>query len=507
MKKFGSFIKEKEVTIDDVIAMNEAKFSNANLGKVSELLARIASKKLKATFKFAWKDTYKKATGQKGHGYRYVSSEGLQIRFNHVSSKNSYAVNSVDYWKKGDAMTEPSLTISFGEDVNIVKLKEQLFDTIKSGSLVKVTAREVMQEAIKATKAQRQEFAKNNGIGISYTFGNKVMAAKVAQAGLDTEYENWMNIQNNVSEKTEFDTKIRVDEEKIHKNTFWADPKYVFDDMVKATEVIAKGQWKSLIILGAPGLGKTYGTKEVLTKTFGPPVDGPSGQWVIKTGEATSMAGIYKTFLANKHKVIVYDDSDDIWGDGSIVNFLKAATADGEGDRVLSYGKASAANVDMMSAEAAAEYEIDYIDSLSEDPNSKMKPPSRFVFTGAFINISNFPASFFSKGGPAAVASRSIMIDLHLAERDVLRRIATLLSFQGDSEQEIAEILDAITTDGSDAVTGTGLYDPKKIGKIVYMTPEEARKNKGISMRSANIAKAFRDAGIADWARMTGLYA
>ena len=502
--KFDKFISESKV---DHQALNEAKFNTKNMRKVSDLLAKIASKKLGDSFRYGWDDNFKKSSGASGSGVHYFSNKGQQIRFNHVNTnKSSFTINSVDYWTPKDSLTEPSLSIYFGEDINIVKIKEALFASIARQSIVAVPLDAFVEsELSESPKDERREFLIAKGLPVSYAGEKKKFLQLLDKNGFSAEWDGWGDIKTNDSEKTQFDSHIRADEEKIHKNTFWADPKYVFDDMVKATEVIAKGQWRSLIILGAPGLGKTYGTKQVLTKQFGPSIDGPSGKWVVKTGEATSMAGIYKTFLANKHKVILYDDSDDIWKDSSIVNFLKAATAD-DGERVLSYGKASAANVDMMSPEAAADYEIDYIDSLGEDPNSKMKPPSKFVFTGSFINISNLPAAFFSKGGPEAVASRSIMIDLHLAERDVLRRIATLLAFQGDSQQEIVEILDAITTKGSDAVLGKGRYDPKKIGKIVYLTPEEARKNKGISMRSANIAKAFRNAGIKDWARMTGLY-
>ncbi len=38
------------------------------------------------------------------------------------------------------------------------------------------------------------------------------------------------------------------------------------------------------------------------------------------------------------------------------------------------------------------------------------------------------------------------------------------------------------------------------------MTAAEARKNKSINMRTANIAKALRNGGAKDWKRMAGLF-
>jgi len=505
IKKFNEYINENTATLDD---LKEAKFSNNNLNKVSGLLAKIASKRLSANFQYAWTDKFKKSSGESGIGRRYVSPEGLQIRFNNVyGTKNNFAINSVDFWSYKDTLTEPSITLFFSEGVNIVQIVNQTFESIKAGRVIPIKLKNFVNEDIQEGIAdKRAEFLTARGLPTKIVGSKRKFLALIADQGLETEWDEYMIMKKNDSEKTEFDTKIRAQEKTFNDPKFYADPKYVFQDMEKATQAIAKRQWASLIILGAPGLGKTYGTKQVLTKQFGPPIDGPSGQWVIKTGESTSMFGIYKTFLTNRDKIIVYDDSDDIWKNDSIIQFLKAATADLK-PRVLTYGKGSAANIDMMSPEAAGQYIEDYLDALAEDPNTRMKPPSRFTFTGQFINISNLKGEFFAKGGQEAVASRSIMIDLHLAERDVLRRIATLLALDGETPESIKELLDAMAQNGADAIDGVGRYSPGVLGEIKYITPEEARKNKKLSMRTANISRAFRDAGIKDWHRMAGLYA
>lgn len=245
----------------------------------------------------------------------------------------------------------------------------------------------------------------------------------------------------------------------------------------------------------------TYGTKQTLTKILGPASEGAAGKWIFKTGEKASAFGVYKNLLLNKHKIVVYDDSDSIWRDKDIINMLKAATAD-DGERYISWGSGATANVDLMNSQARQDYEDEYISELIEDPNTKMKPPSKFLFEGQFINISNLPGSAFQSGDLEAIASRSIFINVHLAERDVLRRIATIMEYDGDSEEDIKEILDVIAPNGSDALEGKGNYS----GNIQYITPEDALKHKTINMRTANIAKALKRGGAKDWKRMSALY-
>lgn len=505
--KFNDFRESITETPEQMQEINEAAFSMNNLRKVSNLLAKIASKKLGADFQFAWSDNFKKSDGASGVGMRYMSTAGKQIRFNNVKkSKNAFTVNSVDYWKPGDGFTEPSLTMYFKEGVNIVQLKEALFASIAAGKVLPVKVKDLLEsdvnEASKEEKdALRKSFTQANNIPDSYARNLSTLKHKAGQMGLEDELDAWMSMKTGVPEKTEFDSYIREDEKKMLPSGTWADPKYVFQDMEEGAKIVAAGLWRSMVIVGAPGIGKTYGTKQTLTKFLGPASEGLSGKWIFKTGEKASAFGVYKTLLLNKHKVVVYDDSDSIWRDKDIIGMLKAATAD-DGDRYVSWGSGAAANVDLMSSQARKDYEDEYISELIEDPNTRMKPPSKFLFEGQFINISNLPGSAFSKGDLEAIASRSLFFDLKLAERDVLRRIDTLMTFAGDSEEERIEILDVIAPNGSDAITGKGRYS----GQIHYMTPEEAQKNKTINMRTANIAKALRRGKAKDWKRMASLY-
>ena len=347
-----------------------------------------------------------------------------------------------------------------------------------------------------ASKEQRQEFVDLQGLPKSYANSDKRLAQKLADRGLEAEWDEWITIRTNDSEKTEFDQELRVSEKKLKDDNFYADPKYIFDDIRHGAELIGKGLWRSMIVAGMGGIGKTFGIKQTLTTMFGQYQEGPQGKWAYYEGMKGLGMGYYLTFLLNKDKIVVVDDSDSIWYKGN-VNMMKIITSD-SGDRQPTWASSGTANVSMMSTEEREIYELQFLDAMIEDPNTTMKPPSKFNFTGQFINISNLKGGDFDE----AIKSRSIFIDVYLAQRDVLRRMATIMGFEGSDDEEIMEVLTALDPKAKDALDGTGKYSaqPK------YMTPEEARKNKQLNMRSVGIAKAMRRSNWPGWQRAAGLY-
>ncbi len=500
--KFKTF--NKSLTID-AVALNEAKFNTKNLRKVSDILAKIGSKKLGTKFSFAWADNFKKSSGVSGSGVRYLASNGTQIRFNHVTIKNNFAINSVDYWKLGDGFTEPSISLYFEEGINIVHLKEKLFDAIITGKAPKVSSEEAAElglteaSAAAIKKQNRIDFANAKGIPKTYANSDKIMRVNAEKRGLLDEYIDYMEVKKGDSEKTEFDAKITKDQKKLSSTSseYFADPKYVFEDMQVAAMTVAKKLWRSLIIAGMGGIGKTFGVKQVLTQNLGPYGEGIDSKWAFYEGLKTSPMGLFNILLLNKRKLIVFDDSDSVFGNNDMVNMMKIATSD-SGDRTISWVSKATANVALMSREEREIYEMDYIEAVMEDPNTNMKAPSSFNFEGQIIVISNLKASKFDD----AIKSRSIFIDLYLAQRDVLRRMATIMEYEGDSPEDIKEILEAIDEDAMDALAGKGTYG----GEVKYVTAEIARKNKGMNMRTVNITKALRKSGHPDWRRMSNLY-
>ncbi len=508
MSKFNKYREDLDNQIKDLNILDEdfdEAFGKGNLEKVSNLLAKVASKRLGGKFMYAWKEKFSKKSGANGIGYRYISTDGQGIRFNHVVSDNSFTVNSVDYWKKRDELLVPSMSIYFEDGINIVQLTDELFTAIQTGKVPAIDLTEMAESSASEKKQKRLDFAAQNDIKASYANTNSTMIKKAEKMGILDQYNKWMTIKTGDSDKTELGDKIEADNKYFNNGAFYADPKYVFDDIAESAKIIAKGLWRSLIIVGAPGIGKTYNVKANLNTILGGQMDGLAGKWVFKTGVRASAFGFYKTILLNKKKIVVYDDSDSIWKDQFIPNMLKSVCSD-DGDRWVENGTGATVNVDLMSSQARKDEEDEYISELIEDPGTKRKPPSKFLFEGGFINISNLPGTFFSKGDAAAVASRSIFIDVHLAQKDTLRRMATIMEFDGDSPEEIAEYLNILAKDGAEAILGTGRYSPENYGEIRYMTGEEARKNKKLSMRSVNILKALKFGGAKNWEKMAMLY-
>jgi len=242
----------------------------------------------------------------------------------------------------------------------------------------------------------------------------------------------------------------------------------------------------------------TFGIKKVLTEMLGEYGEGPRGKWAFYEGLNTSGFGLFKLLLLNKKKLIVFDDSDSIWKDKDMINMMKIVTSD-SGDRTISWTSGATANVALMSKSQREDYEMDYVQEIMDDPNTKMKPPSSFNFEGQMINISNLPANKFDN----AIKSRAIFINVYLAQRDVLRRMATIKRLQGASDAKIEKLLTMLDPEAMDALKGIGKYG----GEVKYVTPEIARKNKIMNMRSLDIAESLLDAGVKNLEHMVSMYA
>jgi hypothetical protein len=99
-----------------------------------------------------------------------------------------------------------------------------------------------------------------------------------------------------------------------------------FDMLKDMTKAVKKGNVRAMIVSGPPGVGKSHGVEEVLDRyqtveTLG----GGKTHEVIKG--AMSPIGLYcKLFnMADKGKVVVFDDCDSIFQDDLSLNILKAA--------------------------------------------------------------------------------------------------------------------------------------------------------------------------------------
>lgn len=509
VKQFKDYKNNKdEVFVESAISANviSEDFKPTDLIKVGTLITKMATKRIGAgSFSYVLTEKFSKQNGQKGIGALFVSDKGVMMRFNFLSNtKKGFSVNSIDYWKGRKIGEAPKSSIIFAGQ-NIVEVTDQLFDFLGKGILEEGTYKsfdELSESTAEDRKLGRLKFAQEHGIKISYAGTAHGLRKKALKMGLQSDYDNefggFIEVSNDVQETTSTKTAYEADQKILEGDKVFADPKFVFTDMEEAAKVVARGGWRSLIIAGDGGLGKTYGVKEVLTSELGPYAEGPRGKWMFYEGLSTTGFGLFKILLLNKDKLIVFDDSDAIWKNTDMTNMMKIVTSD-SGDRSISWASNATANVSLMSREQREEYELEYIQELMDDPNTKMKAPSMFNFTGSMINISNMPADKFDN----AIKSRAIFINLFLAQRDVLRRMATIKKLQGASDEKIKMLLNALDPDAADALEGKGKY----AGEVKYITPEIARKSKKMNMRSMDIAEALYDAGVKNFEHMVGLYA
>lgn len=163
-------------------------------------------------------------------------------------------------------------------------------------------------------------------------------------------------------------------------------------------ELLTKGaiasNIRSLVVTGAPGVGKTY-TVESLLEASGVPHEVVRG--------SLSAVNLYKLGY-RMHKpgsVIVLDDADSIFNDEEALNILKAL-CDSSVNRTVSWLKDS--------------------QSLKDE-----EVPTSYTFDGAMIFISNLDFQQFVDEGRnkysqhfEALMSRSLYLDLRLHNRDEL---------------------------------------------------------------------------------------
>ena len=99
-----------------------------------------------------------------------------------------------------------------------------------------------------------------------------------------------------------------------------------FDMLKDMTKAVKKGDVRAMIVSGPPGVGKSHGVEEVLDRYNTMQMLGGGKQFEVIKG-AMSPIGLYcKLFnMADKGKVVVFDDCDSIFQDELSLNILKAA--------------------------------------------------------------------------------------------------------------------------------------------------------------------------------------
>lgn len=209
-----------------------------------------------------------------------------------------------------------------------------------------------------------------------------------------------LSIKHNTQIITELDNETKKAEDKF--NAEREDPDLVFKKMDKYTKMVIKGINPSVIICGAPGVGKTYRIKQQL-KANG--YNEGHNLLTIK-GKCTPRV-LYLSLMQfkEKGKIILIDDADSLVGPHApedCINILKAAldsTSDDEG-RIVSYGVSG---------------------PLKDDEGTPVD--KRFFYNGGIIVITNYQASALD----SALKGRSFIQDINFSKEELLEIIKKLM--------------------------------------------------------------------------------
>jgi len=434
-------------------SINE-QFSLKTSEKVLELILKYLNSKLGTLYQLPGFETIKKESGELLYGIHYIDNEGNSIRFNwDLKGKDSTEIHSVDFFAPENMFSNPNVTLFlFGE--SIAKILPAVVEIFKKRNQNIDISKYYIKESIQRINEIRRKQDDKSVIEPIVTKAVKERKKK---------------------------TRIEEDAEKLLDKTEYADPDTIFDDVDAYVDMVINKIQPSLIICGAPGIGKTYGiTKRIKDSGLKSiePIDLPDatdvedldnqsdilnaetdGDWVHIKGASTAF-GLYMSLFKYKNKLIVYDDCDSIFKDKNAVNLLKGAL-DSSDKRIISWVSKTTTN-------------------------KKAEVPQRFEFTGRIIFISNLNA----KDLDSAVRNRSFVVDIQLKLSDVLKRIQSILKYIG-KDLEVP------------------LSDDAKNRAFQFL--EEASKDKNnkmeISIRTLiNFAK-IAQSGVPQWRRLMEIQA
>jgi len=182
-----------------------------------------------------------------------------------------------------------------------------------------------------------------------------------------------------------------------------------FTIMGKMVDGMIVGAIRSMIIYGAPGIGKTFDIERSLEKAK---QEERIDYSIIKG--TVSAPGLYiALYKMSNGGICVLDDADSIFGDEQAFNILKSAL-DTTDKRVVAWRKKSSWVYDVAKAENADDPDI----IMTDD-----QVPNEFLFTGGMIFITNIDFNERIAGETKfsphfnALMSRSLYLDLTLKSK------------------------------------------------------------------------------------------
>lgn len=465
----------------------EAKISAANFNRASELVVKLLAKKTGQKFyRFGGPDGY--VENAKGTGILYIYAKNKAIRFNHNGSE----FNSITLWKAFKLGRKGDFTVDLG-DVNIVSAVDKIIEIVlnpKAG-----TTQLYVESLNEAARVSPEEFysmindalfpgeniaslkwdrladiaLKNDKLiptavrkTVTGPRSNKVydltqlLSAKNASVvskdndpvysikvtPTDAITKSFASAKGDARADTIMKTigsAMASDPTKKEIDVMVKDPTTLFHHMKSLIQVVCRKKRNSLIITGGAGIGKSY----TVLQTIGEEGLQKNRDWFLIKGRITTAALYQMLYMHRKNALLVFDDTDSVWGDQDAANVLKAAL-DSSDERTVSWNSTRTVNLSKMSEDDRENFYDELDAKLDTDPgDNKIKYPSEFEYEGRIIFISNLDQS---KLDPA-VMNRSTKIDMNMTTAQLFERIALILPNIGskdvplDAKEEIFEFI------------------------------------------------------------------
>lgn len=503
-------------SVDVGSPLTEAQFTRDKLDKVTKLYGKLFGKKFGGEFKVAFTEEFQRQDGTKGFGYRLFNKFGYQLRFGFLKGnitafkitpkRDTFIVDSLDYWDKDNhELDRPTITCSFSASCNVVQIYEKLCVLLRKKKVGTFKLDDFITEAVDTSNTkikEREAFLRNNksflkskGIKISPLYTDAAAFGQaVEDAGLEDEWnEFYATLEKGKRETNSVQNSVKNTQKKMDE-TVYSDPKYVFEDIKTLTKFVAQGGSKSLIVCGMGGIGKTYEVTSTLRKIYGEPGD----KYTYHSGAKISPRSFYSAVFRERDMLQVWDEADSILKQDDTIMMLKPAL-DTSGKPAMEYvtntlpmtGK-NEAEIRDYCAQCDAADTLVYTNNPNKLKDGEMVFPSKFYFDGQMIFISNMRATEIED----AIKSRSIFLDVYLSATDVMNRMKTIMKAQypDETDESLNEFFNTM---------GASVPDE---GPVTYMTPELARRNKPLTIRSLVLGMALKKAGVEAWERIASMY-
>jgi len=454
MKRFKS-PKLQEVVLKEAI-------SSGAISKAAEPIIRYLKKKTGTEF-FAYPDIEKFSGETSGYGLRLFSTNGKRsVRFNFTgASPDLYSVTGVSVWKGST-----QLNVSFEKQTSFVQVLPVVADLFTKGStkstVYSTPANVKMDELLEDADIVSLEedvvesgdmvdgiidmlaqpgFSKSKVYNAYRSPGYKVINALVAEYsdvitkqvtkyvfdGSESDIQAMKNNKERIMKTAGITAgtvtavsspeKIAPDADTVRVEENWE--RIAFEQQLKdlrnLIRLVLGGASNGLFVAGRGGIGKTWNVEEELKEA------GLSdGNGYHSTPAGVSTAGLYNLLFRYQHDLLVFDDSDDVFGSQTSRNLLKNAT-DTKPKRKLGWTKRSKSH--LTDDEIDEEYGSQWKDDSEAGQKTRDEMYNAdvaakiFYFTGKVIFISNLPMDKLDPDG--ALRTRGFLINIDPTDEEV----------------------------------------------------------------------------------------